>query len=411
MRIALFGGSFDPVHRGHIELIRSALSSGSADIVIVIPAVNNSFKRGRALIPAPYRYYMVSDVIRCEFDKDVFVCDIEFNFEGITYTVNTLKEITKDDYITPYLKKCGFSDKAASKRHSFFWLCGSDILPTFDKWYKPAEILSYVTLLCASRLGEDSDIYEQSARLKSIYGCDIAVFEMKGVDQSSSGIKKERDFDSLPEKAQEFINTHDIYNAVSVLDKCSDKACELYYEAAVKMYHMLSGKRLLHTLNVGLLSASLAADHGADPDKALIAGCLHDCAKELPIDVQLSMAKAVCGDLFTDEKLLHSPAGAFVARERFGITDSEVLDAITYHTTGRGNATLLDKIVYLADKIEPSRTYTDLTEMRRLAPTDLNASLRLCALSVADKFKKKKRPLHPVTSDFMLELGISQIML
>ena len=79
------------------------------------------------------------------------------------------------------------------------------------------------------------------------------------------------------------------------------------------------------------------------------------------------------------------------------------------HTTPRDAEVQL--CVYLADKIEPSRTYTDLTEMRRLAPSDLDASLRLCAMSVADKFRKKGRPLHPVTSDFMRELGIDDTVL
>ncbi len=406
MRIALFGGSFDPVHYGHVELIRGALSSYAADIVIIIPTVNNSFKQGRRLIPSPYRYYMTSDVIRSEFRENVFVSDIEFSFEGITYTVNTLREITRDDYIIPFLMKNGIPGEVAAERHMFFWLCGSDILPTFDTWYKPAEILSYATLLCSKRKGDDTDLLAQCSRLKNLFGCDIATFEMKATEQASSDIKAYKDFKALPEAAQEFIATHDIYNAVSSLDYCSDGACELFYKAAVDMYPMLSGKRLLHTLNVGLLSAKLAKDHGADPDKALIAGCLHDSAKELPMEDQKMMAEAVCGDLFEVDKLLHSPAGAYIAKEKYGITDTEILDAITYHTTGRGGATLLDKIVYLADKIEPSRTYTDLTEMRRLAPSDLNASLRLCALSVADKFRRKGRDIHPVTHDFMRELGI-----
>jgi len=406
MRIALFGGSFDPVHYGHIELIRDSLGSGACDIVIVIPTVNNSFKRGRILIPAPYRYYMTRQVISDTFKENVFVSDVEFGFEGISYTVNTVRKVVSDSFIIPFLMKNGISGEAAAERHQFFWLCGSDILPTFDKWYRPEEILSYVALLVAKRAGDDTDIYEQGARLKSLFGCDIATFEMSGVDQASSEIKREGAYDKLPGVVQEFIATHDIYNTVKALDHCSDEACMKFYDHAVKLYPYLSGKRLLHTLNVGLLSAKLAHDHGEDCDKALIAGTLHDCAKELPMDEQKQMAEAVCGDLFVDDKLLHSPAGAYMARTMFGITDKEILDAITYHTTGRGGATMLDKIVYLADKIEPSRTYTDLTEMRRLAPSDLDASLKLCVLSVADKFKRKGRAIHPVTLDFMSDLGL-----
>ena len=400
MRIAFFGGSFDPIHKGHLELIRSALDSGACDIVIVIPTVSNSFKRGRVLIPAPYRFYMAKEAIASEFKKNVFVCDIEFGLEGISYTVNTLREITKDSYIIPFLMKNGIDGKEAAKRHCFFWLCGSDILPTFDQWHKPEEILSYVVLLVAKRLGDDTNVYEQGARLKSLFGCDIAVIDMKGVDQSSSSIKKNSSFKELPPVVQDFIKTHDIYNAVTALDHCSDEACVKFYDYANRLYPLLSAKRLLHTLNVGLLSAKLAHCHGVDVDKALIAGTLHDCAKEIPIDEQRRMAQAVSGNLFTDEKLLHSPAGAYMARETFGIEDDEILDAITYHTTGRGNMTDLDLIVYLADKIEPSRTYTDLSEMRKIAPSDLDAAAKLCRAAVIDKFKKKGRPIHPLTEEW-----------
>lgn len=404
MRIALFGGSFDPIHYGHIELIKGALSSGRVDKVIVIPTVANSFKRGRALIPAPYRYYMTKAVIDSVFDRDVFVSDVEFSFEGITYTVNTLREVTKDSFIIPFLLSNGVKGEDALTRHQFFWLCGSDILPAFDTWYKPAEILSYAVLLCAKRKGDDVDVISECTRLKGLFGCDIALFEMNGVDQASSDIRENRSFDSIPEAAADFIAVHDVYNAVKAFDLCSDSACEFFYDAAVKMYPTLSGKRLLHTLNVGLLSAKLANDHGVSCDKALIAGVLHDCAKEYPIEEQFEMARKVSGDTFTDEKLLHSPAGAYLAAEKFGITDQEILDAITYHTTGRGGMTVLDKIVYLADKIEPSRTYTDLSEMRRIAPVDLDRAARLCLDSVMDKFRRKNRPIHPLTEAWNKEL-------
>jgi len=404
MRIALFGGSFDPFHYGHIELIKGALSSGAADVVIVIPTVNNNFKRGRKLIPAPYRFYMAKYAVEDAFKSDVFVSDIEFGFEGVTYSANTVREIVKDGYIIPFLMKNGIPGDTAVGRHQFFWLCGSDILPSFDKWYKPEEILSYAVLLTAQRAGDFTDIREQGARLKSLFGCDIAVFDMKEVDQASSEVKRNGSYDTLPKSVQEFISTHDIYNAVEALDHCSDESCVKFYDHAVKLYHLLGAKRLLHTLNVGLLSAKLAHDHGEDCDKALIAGTLHDCAKEIGMDEQRRMAQAVAGDLFTDEKLLHSPAGAYMAKEQFGIDDKEILDAITYHTTGRGDMTKLEKIVYLADKIEPARTYTDLSVMRRIAPTDLDGAVSLCLESVIDKFKRKGRDIHPLTVDFAADL-------
>ncbi len=138
----------------------------------------------------------------------------------------------------------------------------------------------------------------------------------------------------------------------------------------------------------------------------MIAGILHDCAKELGIEVQREMAIKRAGNTFEDKKLLHSPAGAIFAADKWGIDDEEILEAITYHTTGFGNMTLLDKIVFLSDKLEPARTYTDLTEMREAAEKSIDESLKLCVGAVRAKFVSQGRDIHPLTEAFMQSLGV-----
>ncbi len=401
MNIGLFGGSFDPVHNGHISMIKGALKSGIVDIVIVIPAVRNSFKRGHILSPAPYRYYMTAEVLEDEFKKNVFISDIEFFMEGISYTANTVAALSGKDKIASFLKGKGFSESKAGESHSYYWICGTDILPSFDKWYKPDEIVKTAALLVARRPGDTTDITSEKKRLKAVLpDIKIKTFEIKGIEASSSDIRKRQDFDDVPKAALDFIREHDLYESRKVLDEVSEEAAESFMEYAIALYPYLREKRLLHTLNVGLLSAKLALIHGADADKALIAGELHDCAKEIDRDTQRRYAQEACGDLFEDEKLIHSPAGAVMAERFFGVDDKEILDAITYHTTGRGDMTLLDKIVYLADKIEPARTYTDLTPIREASVKDLNAALGMCVEAVTEKFKRQGRELHPYTSAF-----------
>ena len=101
----------------------------------------------------------------------------------------------------------------------------------------------------------------------------------------------------------------------------------------------------------------------------------------------------------------HFPVtGATFAKEEFGIEDKEILDAICYHTTGRGNMNLLEKIVYLADKIEPSRNYTDLTPIRTAAEIDLDSAMRMTALAVKNKFVSQGRDIHPMTVLMMKDL-------
>ncbi|MBO4407940.1 MAG: bis(5'-nucleosyl)-tetraphosphatase (symmetrical) YqeK [Clostridiales bacterium] len=396
MRIGLFGGSFDPVHKGHVSIVNGALRSGLVDIVIVIPAVINSFKQGKILLPAPYRYYMAKDVFE---SGNVFVSDIEYKIEGVSYTAKTLELLTDRDHIVPFLEEKGIKAKKAKEEHSYFWICGSDILPSFMSWYKPEVVLSYVTLLVAKRPGSAFTVPEE---LKD----HIIPFDIEEIEAASSDIRRKGDLENVPESAVDFIRLHNLYELPNPLDQVSEQAYVNFCECAVRMYFILGRKRLLHTLNVGILSCKLAGIFGVDVDKALIAGAVHDCAKELPIKVQQELAYKVSGDTFTDEKLLHSPAGAYYAKEHFGIDDQEILDAVTYHTTGKGDMTDLEKIVFLADKIEPSRNYTDLSEIRAVSLKDLDKATAMCVKAVKAKFESKNRPIHPLTSAFMEQLGI-----
>lgn len=406
MRIGLYGGSFDPVHNGHMAMIRSALKSGFIDCVIVIPSVRNNFKLYANKLPPPYRFYMMKETIEETGLKDVYVSDVEFGIEGVSYTAVVLAKLTSEDYITEFLISNGIKRKKAGEHHEFFWIMGSDTLGTFESWYKPGEILNYVTLLAAVRPGDDTDVEKAKASIKKNLGDRVEVFRLDGVDCSSSGITESGDFSQVPKPAREFIQRHALYTENTKLTGVSEEARKQFFECSVWMYRYLGEKRLLHTLNVGYLSAHLAGLYGASMDKALIAGALHDCAKELPVEQQLEMAKRYSGDLFTEKKIIHSSAGATFAKEELGIDDSEILDAICYHTTGRGGISVLEKIVYLADKIEPARNYMDLAPIREAAEKDLDSAVRMTAVAIKDKFVSQGRDIHPVTAQMMKELGL-----
>ncbi len=407
MNIGLFGGSFDPIHNGHLSIIRGALKSGAVDCVIVIPTVRNSFKRGRILSVAPYRYYMVKNVIEDTFKDDVFISDVEFFYEGISYTTKTIAKIKEEEYLVPFLIDNGVKKKKANEGHKFYWLCGTDLLPNFDKWYDPQGIVRQAQLMVAVRPGMELDIDKEAERLSKAMGVqvDIKSFDIKGIEAASSKIRSSKDYDDIPDSTLEFIKTHALYESNDVFEKVSDSAMEKFYELSIGIYPYLRQKRLLHTINVAILAARYAMIHGADVDKALIAGLMHDCAKELPEEEQKKMAFELSGDLFDDPNLYHSPAGAVFASKKFGIEDQEILDAITYHTTGRGNMSLLEKCVFLADKLEPARTYGDLRVRREVALVDIDASIILGHASLLKKFEAKNRKLHPLTAEFVEDLG------
>ncbi|MDU4961911.1 MAG: bis(5'-nucleosyl)-tetraphosphatase (symmetrical) YqeK [Sporomusaceae bacterium] len=141
----------------------------------------------------------------------------------------------------------------------------------------------------------------------------------------------------------------------------------------------LSARRFEHTIGVSETAAHLAGRYGADVDKARLAGLLHDCAREMPRNTLLRTAEAfgiVVGRIERRElALLHAPIGAHLAQTVYGVSDREIIDAIASHTVGGPNLSLLSMIVYLADYIEPTRSFPGVDKLRSLAANDLNAAM------------------------------------
>jgi len=150
-------------------------------------------------------------------------------------------------------------------------------------------------------------------------------------------------------------------------------------EMIEKLKSVLKESRFIHTLGVADTAVYLAEKYGADKEKARIAGLLHDCAKNIPGDEAIKYCeengvnlKEVC---IHEHSLIHAYLGAYLAKYEYGVDDEEILSAIYYHTTGKENMSLLEKIVYVADTIEPSRTQAGVDVLRTLAETNLDGAL------------------------------------
>jgi len=147
------------------------------------------------------------------------------------------------------------------------------------------------------------------------------------------------------------------------------------------MEETLSGKRFQHTLGVAYTAAAMAMKYEVDVKKALIAGLLHDCAKCVSDEKLLKLSEKENIEVTDVERrnpyLLHAKVGAMLATKEYGIDDEEILDAITYHTTGRPGMTDLEKIVFVADYVEPGRDKApNLAKVRKLAFEDLDETVR-----------------------------------
>jgi predicted HD superfamily hydrolase involved in NAD metabolism len=152
-----------------------------------------------------------------------------------------------------------------------------------------------------------------------------------------------------------------------------------YNEILVILSNELRPARFRHSRDVSQTAVRLAEHWGADIEKARVAGILHDCARNLKGEELLKTASQygmIPSQLESlQPALIHAPLGAIIAEKRFGISDSQILQAIRRHTTGAAQMTLLDKIIYLADCIEPGRNFPGVRKIRDLALENLNAAV------------------------------------
>ncbi|MEG0940538.1 MAG: nicotinate (nicotinamide) nucleotide adenylyltransferase [Oscillospiraceae bacterium] len=356
MRIAVFGGSFNPPHIGHVEAARAALDTLGAAKLIVVPAATPPHKEQPADTPSAEERLALT---RAAFAglPNTEVSDIELLRGGISYTVDTL-EILQAQYPDAELSL----------------LMGTDMLMCFEEWKNYAHILELASLAVFPRKnGEANDICKMREHLEHQNGAKIYEVNFTPTDISSTELRtmlRERcGNDLIPAPAYAEIIKHRYYNAAPAFSWLREKS-----------YAYLNEKRIPHVRGCEQTAVSLAERWGADKGLAAEAGILHDITKKLKAEEQLNLCEKydiiADGDEKNNYKLLHAKTGAALSRELFGISDA-VYGAIYWHTTGRENMTLLEKIIYMADYMEPHRDFDGVLELRRLAYENLDDAVIL----------------------------------
>ncbi len=169
----------------------------------------------------------------------------------------------------------------------------------------------------------------------------------------------------------------------------------------------LDAIRYEHTMGVMYTAAAMAMRYDLDLQKALVAGLLHDCAKCIPSDKKISLCEEHGITISESERknpsLLHAKLGAFYAEEKYGVKEIDILEAITYHTTGRPKMSLLDKIVFIADYIEPNRVQAPhLEQIRKLAFEDIDACLYMILEDSLAYLQTRSEVIDPMTEQTYL---------
>ncbi len=362
MKIAIFGGSFDPVHAEHVNMARAAGEALGADKLIVVPAFLAPHKHGAAA-GAEDRLEMA----RLAFSglKNCEVSAYECNAGGVSYTVRTL----------------GYFHRRYPDAELFL-LLGSDMLHDFYSWREPETILSLAELVVCYREG-DAPLKGEQLRFAVKFKKRFRQLPYTGRNISST---KARVLCALGEDVRPYLPE-------SVIDYI--EARQLYRIEGVKAaMGYLKPARKKHTVRVALLAAELARQNGCAEGKIVQAAALHDAAKSLPLSApELAGFVPPQG---VPAPVLHQFSGAYLAEHTFGVRDAEVLAAIRYHTTGRPNMGTAEKIVFLADMLEEGRTFPHVKKLRACLG-DLDECMYRCLAHQLRYLKKEKGEICPLT--------------
>ena len=359
-RIGIYGGTFNPPHIGHITAAAQAVELLRLDKLLLIPgriAPHKQLPENSAT--ARQRLDMVA--IAAKGCPRAEVSDLELRREGISYSYLTVEQLREEN---------------PSAR--LFFLMGTDMFLSFLTWKEPERIWKQAALAVMYR-GEkgEADAIEAQKKALEAMGAEVVLVKNDVVNISSTQMRRLLAFrcagQLLPEGVLDYIRQHHLYDTRAPWKNLPMEELERV------VISLLKPNRVAHVLGCRDTAVELARHWGADETDAARAGILHDITKAIDGPLQLTLCEAY-GKILSEfsrkyPKTLHALTGSLVAERIFGENEA-VVSAIESHTTGKANMNLLEKIIYMADYIEPNRTIPGVEELRKLAFTDLDAAMR-----------------------------------
>ncbi len=380
-KIAVMGGTFNPIHTGHLVAAEAVRQQLGIERVIFVPSGKPPHKESDPML-TEHRYLMT--VLATVTNPHFEVSRIEVDRTGLTYTVDTITELKR---------RC-------REDCNIYFITGADAISEILKWKEPERLLSMCEFVAVTRPGYNSSELKKTVNsLNENYRGRITLLEIPALSISSTDIRHRVLSGQtikylVPSPVEEYILKFGLYspdfNSIPEADTIN-----------ARLHSVLTPKRYKHTQGVAEEAAKLAKRYGADIKKAYTAGLLHDCAKCFTDGEKLKLCK-VYGVKLDDvlkaqPDLTHSFLGAKIAEAEYGIRDKDILNAIAYHTTGRENMSLLEKIVFIADLIEPNRDYfKGLDKIRKLAYNNIDDAVISALERTIEYNKERKRVIHPL---------------
>ncbi len=361
VKIGIYGGTFNPVHTGHLAAAKQAVKSLGLQRLLLIPDRIAPHKDIPENSPTPEQRLQMLRLAVAE-EPEIQVSDLELNRPGISYTYLTV-EALQGKYPSAEL----------------FLLMGTDMFLTFSEWKEPQRIAAHATLAVLYRggKGEQGKIDACKMKLES-QGVRVVLVKNESIPISSTQLRRMIAFqcadEFLPAGVGSYIRAQGLYN-------CNANWKNLPMEALEPIVTgLLNPNRIAHVLGCRDTAVELAKKWGADITDAARAGILHDITKALDGPLQLTLCdgygKILSAFSRKYPKTLHALTGSLVAERIFGENEA-VVSAIRHHTTGKADMSLLEKIIYVADYMEPCRDFPGVERLRELAFSDIDAALQM----------------------------------
>jgi len=383
-RIGIYGGTFNPVHLGHFRGAQYAQKALGLSKLLMIPDRIAPHKQLPENSASPeQRLEMVR--LGLSSDSAVEASPVSLDREGASYAYETVAAV-----------------RAMYPDAKLYFLLGDDMLPDFPNWRKPEKILENAALAVFCRGGKE---VLQAKKTLETMGAEVILLDNPITDISSTQLRRMLVFrcagEFIPEAVQRYIYAHGLYGTGRTYRNLPEAELE---QAVISL---LKPNRVKHVLGCRQTAVELAKLYGADESDAARAALLHDVTKALDGPLQLTLCQAygtILDDFSTkNPKTLHALTGSLVADRIFG-ENKAVVEAICCHTTGKADMNLLEKIIYVADYMEPNRDFPGVEKLRRLAYTDITQALKLGLEMTLAMLTEQGREISPQSREALLYL-------
>lgn len=381
-RIGIYGGTFNPPHLGHVRGAQYGLETLKLRKLLVIPCCISPHKKLPENSPTPTQRLEMLKL--CFHDKNIEVSDLELKRDDTSYTYETVAQV-----------------RGAYPDAELVLFMGTDMFLSFHSWRNPQEILKNASLAVFYRgeRNEKNTVAEQKEALEKM-GAKVYLVDNPITTVSSTDLRRMLIFGCadkfLPPKVTDYIRKNKLYKLKNDWKNLSLEALE---QAVISL---LKPSRVNHVLGCRDTAVRLAKRWGADETDAARAALLHDITKALDGPAQLTLCEAygIVLDSFSVEnpKTIHALTGSLVAQRIFG-ENPAVVAAIRSHTTGKADMDLLQKIIYMADYIEPNRDFPGVEDLRQLADTNLDLAMKRGLEMTLDMLRQQKKEISRASID------------